>query len=117
MVGRLEMDLGRNGMRSMLAALCAGAFAGCTFGGDLHRTDDASAVIGPGGGMLAVSGGAALEIPAGALAKDTTITISQSSAQAPGGALSPVYDFGPDGTTFSKPVTVTFTVPTGTAAG
>ena len=60
------MDLGRSGMRCALAALCAGAFAGCTFGGDVQRTDGASAVIGPGGGMLALSGGAALEIPAGA---------------------------------------------------
>ena len=104
-------------MRSMLAALCAGAFAGCTFGGDVHRTDGASAVIGPGGGMLALSGGAALEIPAGALANDTTITIAQSSAQSPGGALSLVYEFGPAGTIFSKPVTVTFSVPAGTSAG
>ncbi|MFL5312394.1 MAG: hypothetical protein ACJ79H_18320 [Myxococcales bacterium] len=104
-------------MRSVLAALCAGFFAGCTFGTDVHRTDGASAVIGPSGGMLAMAGGAALEIPAGALAKDTTITIAQVSEQSSGGALSPVYEFGPDGTTFSKPVTVTFTVPSGTGAG
>jgi hypothetical protein len=112
------MELRGSRMRCVLAALGALTFAGCNFGGDLQqRTDGVSAVIGPGGGILALPGGAALEIPAGALAKDTTISIARSSAQAPGGALSSVYDFGPEGTTFSKPVTVTFTVPDGSAAG
>src|SRR4051812_25644128 len=99
-------------------AICCSAMIGCSFGDDLQqRTDGASAVIGPGGGMLAVSGGPTLEIPAGALGRDTTIAIARSSAQAPGGALSSIYDFAPEATTFSKPVTVTFTVPDGTAAG
>jgi len=99
-------------------AICCSAMIGCSFGDDLQqRTDGASAVIGPGGGMLAVSGGPTLEIPAGALERDTTIAIARSSAQAPGGALSSIYDFAPEATTFSKPVTVTFTVPDGTAAG
>lgn len=96
-----------------IGALCA--LVGCTFGGDIHQTEGASAAVGPSGGSVAMSGGPTLEIPAGALPNTTTITIAQSSAQADG-ALSPVYQFGPDGTTFSKPVTVTFTVPSGTSA-
>ena len=61
------MELRGSRMRCVLAALGALTFAGCNFGGDVRQgTDGASAVIGPGGGMLALSGGAALEIPAGA---------------------------------------------------
>jgi hypothetical protein len=102
--------------RSVTALFCS-AIVGCTFGGDVHRTDGASAVISAGGGTLALSGGPALEVPPSALATNTTITIAHSSTQSPAGALSPVFEFGPDGTTFAKPVTVTFTVPDGTAAG
>ena len=100
-------------INTSMGALCA--LIGCTFGGDIRQTDGASAAIGPDGGSVAMSGGPTLEIPAGALANTTTITITRSSAQADG-ALSPVYQFGPDGMTFSKPVTVTFVVPNGTSA-
>jgi hypothetical protein len=66
------------------------------------------------GGTVALSGGAAVQIPAGALATDTTITIQQSTITAPTSTVGAVYDLGPSGTTFSQPVTVTIPVPAGT---
>ncbi len=57
------------------------------------------------GGVLSTDGGTAdVTIPAGALAEDTTITVKVESATA--GAQSSVYDFGPNGTQFLTPVTV-----------
>lgn len=105
------------GASALPQLLCLFALTGCTFGGDAQRSDAVTAVIGSAGGKIAMAGGAALDIPAGALGNDTAITIAQSSATSPAGALSPVYEFGPDGTTFSKPVTVTLPVAAGTSAG
>ena len=57
------------------------------------------------GGTVATEGGeASVEIPAGALAEDTTITIQVEAAS--GEAKSSIFDFGPDGTQFSAPVTL-----------
>jgi hypothetical protein len=70
--------------------------------------------IGPSGGEVALSGGAALTVPAGALNADVPVSITQSPAARPQGALGPVFEFGPSGTTFAAPVTVTFPVPQGT---
>jgi hypothetical protein len=57
------------------------------------------------------SGGAAVAIPAGALAEDTEVTIDviTDTADLPDAdnIASPVYDFGPDGTVFDSPVTLT----------
>jgi hypothetical protein len=62
-------------------------------------------------GGKVVLGDAALSIPGGALAGDTTVTVSTSM---PGKDLPDgtslhglVYDFGPDGTQFSEPATLT----------
>jgi hypothetical protein len=64
------------------------------------------AVTAADGGTVATEGDAAsVEIPAGALGEDTEITIS---VEAPSGAAqAAIFDFGPDGTQFSAPVTVT----------
>jgi hypothetical protein len=89
----------------------------CYVGENSPRADSVSTVIGASGGNLSLSRGATLQIPPGALAKDTTITIARSSAQAPDGALTAVYEFGPAGLVFAKTVTVTFPVPDGTTSG
>jgi hypothetical protein len=68
------------------------------------------------GGTVSLPNGPSVQVPANALAADTLITIRQSTAQPPSGALSAIYSFGPDGTTFTTPVTVTFPVPPGTVA-
>ena len=45
-------------------------------------------------------------VPASALATSTAITIAPSTANLPQGNIGEVIDLGPDGTTFSKPVTI-----------
>jgi hypothetical protein len=89
------------------------ACSGGSGGGD-PEPPSAVKTIGPSGGEVALSGGAALTVPAGALNADVRVSITQSSAARPQGALGPVFEFGPSGTTFATPVTVTFPIPQGT---
>jgi hypothetical protein len=67
--------------------------------------------VGAGGGSLSAQG-VVLTIPPGALASDTTITVTIGGT-IPSGyvALSPPYTFAPVGTTLQKPATITFTLP------
>ncbi len=58
-----------------------------------------------GGTLATESGYASLDVPAGALAADTKLTVKVEAAAS--GTASSVYDFGPDGTQFSKPVDLT----------
>ncbi len=88
---------------------------GCLGGDDEnaggHEGETASADITAleGGTLSTPSGAASIDIPAGALAEDTTITITslgvddQPDAENLG---SDVYEFGPDGTEFLAPVTI-----------
>jgi len=65
--------------------------------------------------ILAAQGGAVVyenvkvEIPANALSSDISVTVSKTTGQAPSGytIVSQVYEFGPSGTSFSIPVTIT----------
>jgi hypothetical protein len=57
--------------------------------------------------------GITVVVPPGALTQEIRITAAVSSKAPPVGALSPLYEFGPDGTTFLLPVTVTVPVPAG----
>jgi hypothetical protein len=70
-----------------------------------------SKTVGTTGGSVTTSDGSAqVDIPAGALPADTTITISaNTSAPSPSGAtvVGTPFTFGPDGLKFLKPVTVT----------
>jgi hypothetical protein len=72
-----------------------------------------AAVTASAGGTVTLPGGAAVQIPPNALASDTVITIQQSDT-APAGTVGAAYDFGPSGTTFLQPVTITLPVPAGT---
>lgn len=107
---------GHSGLAFMVvAATIALALSGC--GGDDPaspvdtggNSGVTSAVIGPAGGKVATpDGNASLEIPAGALDANTTITIAPRSTP---GTLTLVagtaYRFGPDGTEFKLPVALT----------
>jgi hypothetical protein len=102
-----------------------GADGGTATGPDDSSTDAAggSSTVESGGGatpsgksITAAAGGTVtaagvvVEIPAGALTADTTITVAVSDgAGLPAAAMlvSKVYDLGPNGTQFSKPVKVT----------
>jgi hypothetical protein len=64
--------------------------------------------IGPAGGTLATPDGKlTLTFPAGAVAKETPITVQPVENTALNG-VGTGYEFGPDGTRFAKPVTFTY---------
>lgn len=65
-----------------------------------------------GGAVLPTTGEIEIKIPAGAISNDTVITIDSVSATLPPGkvSLSKIYDFGPDGLSFSKPATLTISI-------
>jgi ZU5 domain len=65
------------------------------------------AVIGPAGGQVSAAGGRIkVQIPPGALASDVAITLVQIDPPA-AGAIGPVFEVGPTGTTFLQKVTLT----------
>jgi hypothetical protein len=71
-----------------------------------HLTEQ---VVGAAGGTVTTSTGVTVEIPAGALPGDVTITIDEvSEAPLPSGAtsLGKTIQFGPEGQTFASPVKV-----------
>ena len=80
--------------------------------GDCQKT---SATIGTSGGTLTTADGLTMEIPFGALDGATTLTITTTDAPPPTdlGAVSPVYEFQPEGIVFSRPVKVALPLPTG----
>jgi hypothetical protein len=75
----------------------------------------ASAVIGVDGGAVTTPAGASVTVPFGAVDRPVTVTVQTGTAPAPGGvgAVSPLYQFGPEGTVFAKPVTVSLPLPPG----
>ncbi|HTM43674.1 MAG TPA: hypothetical protein VL137_01895 [Polyangiaceae bacterium] len=97
--------------------------ASTTTGGDASTTTGGDAAVAPGpattskritaaaGGTVALSDGAGVSIPAGALNADTTVTISSAQPVASLPDRTTVhgltYNFGPNGTTFNDPVTLT----------
>jgi hypothetical protein len=65
-----------------------------------------------GGSLSSADDRVALAVPEGALSVGTVVTIEPTTGGPPadfGTAVTPVYNFGPDGTVFAKPVTLTFT--------
>ena len=88
--------------------------AGNSGGGEpVSPGDEVSAEITAAEGGEITLGGVTANIPAGALADDTEITIEVlDKADQPGAddIVADVFDFGPDGTTFEKPVTLEFDV-------
>jgi hypothetical protein len=60
-----------------------------------------------GGSMTSADGTLRLDVPAGALAVDTTLTIQPITNEAPGG-VGTAYRLGPEGQMFATPVTITF---------
>jgi hypothetical protein len=81
-------------------------------------------VVGPSGGTVAAGQSASVALPAGALSSNTTITVTPTEATPPTStvAVGTPYLFGPEGTQFAVPVTVTLEfspslLPTGMSAG
>jgi hypothetical protein len=87
----------------------AGGSGGNVGGGGGHAEEVGQTYSQPitaaqGGTLATPSGSASLAVPAGALAADVELTVTVAAAA--GGTASPVYDFGPEGTTFQTPATL-----------
>src|SRR5262249_18887374 len=80
-----------------------------------HGCGQATATIGVEGGVITAPSGLSVMIPFGALDQPTTITVTATTSPPPRGvgALSPVYQFEPDGLVFNRPVTVNLPLPAG----
>jgi len=75
-------------------------------GGTLSTPGEETKGIGPGGGTVTNSDGmASVTIPPGALTEDTEISV-ETVSNLPSGNIGSAYEFGPDETTFSSPVTI-----------
>jgi hypothetical protein len=98
-------------------ALASLVFIGCgsSEGGGNSGTGTHSTTIGPDGGTFDDGNGLKVSVPAGALTSDVQISAARTNTAGPpaNGALSNLYQFGPDGTTFRQPVTVTMPLPAG----
>jgi hypothetical protein len=95
---------------------CALALLGCSVAIGDPPADPASATIGSGGGTISIANGPLMRIPPGALPTPTQVSIVRSGATQPGSALSPVYAFKPEATTFAQPAVISFPVPAGVTA-
>jgi hypothetical protein len=80
--------------------------AGCDNGGGQVNI---TKTVGAAGGTVMQNDGTSVQIPMNALSMSANITITTVTATAPAGfvLVGPAYDFGPDGTTFAQPVTIT----------
>lgn len=78
--------------------------------------ESVSMTVGTSGATLVLNG-ASITIPAGALAQDTMITVTETTMPTPAGyrAFSPLYRFEPEGTVFVQPVQVTLPSSAGSA--
>ncbi len=94
-----------------LIAVVVGLVLGCHQDPSPSLAPPTSRQIGHAGGIVEVTGGAKVAIPAGALAADTKITVSEveSDVPLPDGLFSAgkAYSFEPHGLTFAVPVTIT----------
>ncbi|OGW44344.1 MAG: hypothetical protein A2132_03750 [Nitrospirae bacterium RBG_16_43_11] len=88
----------------LLTACGAGSSGGNTESGTTSNNESKS--ISPNGGVVTSSDGKAkIIVPSGALNQSSDITVAAISNQ-PSGNIGTAYEFGPDGTTFSQPVTI-----------
>jgi len=98
----------------ILAACAALTACGSKSGGE-GSPPPAGVAVGPAGGTFDLGNGVTIVVPPGALAQETRITLT--TATAPAAALSPMYQFRPEGLTFQKPITVTMPLPAAAPAG
>lgn len=117
--GEDDVKTGSRWTRTLALTSALGLLAACGSGGDPEPgpppPGDGTATLGPSGGTVTLSGGPSLTVPPGALTASTTLTISSKGSNGPSG--NPVYVFGPAGTTFASPVTVSLPRPASLAVG
>lgn len=83
---------------------CSDDSGGTTPDPDEGKTFESTITAASGGTLETESGSAKLEVPAGALAADTKLTVTVAAKE--GDTVTSVYEFGPDGTQFQTPVTL-----------
>jgi hypothetical protein len=109
--------------RPWLAACGLGVlFGGCTPEETASPDAPPAAVmvsvdVGAEGSMVELGTEVTLDIPAGAVDRATTITISSASDVQLADALGAIYHFEPAGLVFAEPVAITLALPPGVAAG
>jgi hypothetical protein len=94
----------------------AGTSGGAGTTGDAGAGGGAAEIVGPSGGTVSM-GGVSLLFPTGALAADAPITVAPTSMPPGYEAASAAYQFGPDGTTFAQPITVSIPLSASAPAG
>ncbi len=97
-------------MTSVLRALTVAGVLSAACHASTPVASKVSQMVGPVGGTVTASDGSSVDIPAGALASPTTITMEVVAPSIlPGGSVSggAAYAMGPEGQTFLAPVTVT----------
>jgi len=112
------------GSLSLMGLLLAGCGGGSKGSNNPAPVNASQMITAASGGELAVGDTAKLNVPAGSLGADTTITAATSTPDATlpdqGTLKGQYFDFGPDGTTFNPPATLTLpasgTPPTGSKA-
>ncbi len=96
---------------SIWAVLVLG-LASCSFNADTGGDAGISMTVPASGGGSLSMGGATIDIPAGALSKDTAITLERKDSQhypQCGLIASYVFEIGPTGLKFKKPATIDIT--------
>jgi hypothetical protein len=99
-----------------LLAVILWSGCGAGTGGESAGGTNGVGTVGAAGGTVSMPGGPSIVVPPGALVPNTTISVAASARAVPAGAVSSPYQFGPEGTTFTAPVAVSFPVPAGTVA-
>jgi hypothetical protein len=85
----------------------AGAVAGCGSGSTVDRPITTMMVGEAGGSLSSANGRLDVSVPPGAVASDVAFTIQQIDSPR-AGAVGQVFELGPSGMTFLKPVTLGF---------
>jgi hypothetical protein len=90
----------------MRTALIFVAFFGCSSD---SQQQNITKTIGSVGGTVETDAGTSLNVPSGALSSNTTLTIARIDVTGPASTVlvGSAFDFGPEGTTFAQPVTIT----------
>jgi hypothetical protein len=96
------------------AGVCGGTTVTCSSSTDTCQPSSGCATTcGAGGCVVSSSGGeGTLTVPAGALASDVRVSMSFQGSDPSDSSVFQVYDFSPNGTTFSSAATVDLPAPT-----
>ena len=96
-----------NGTWRLVALTGLAAGLACADDGDLRLEPVASVIDSEGGMVISDDRALLLDVPSGALGQAERITVEERSAAGFPRVVSKIYELGPDGLTFDRPVTLT----------